>query len=234
MIALAVTLSGLNSSAGSVEARRVGVDAPQMILYAEGTVRSCNAEDDAVRQAVVEYFAGKYTDVPVLCLSLSDGDITPVADKPRVLKDPDSAFLVGLGQLSSRVRPGSACRLRRPLRQNNPVRERRTGRRAVELSVGPVRCGEAGRATVTAGTYCGTLCASWRTCTVEYQDGRWKVSECRLDAISRAYLPVKPTAATAPSSTAGRCAEAWCGVDATSMVSGQHGGANDENLQVRR
>ena len=187
MIALAVTLSGLNSSAGSVEARRVGVDAPQMILYAEGTVRSCNAEDDAVRQAVVEYFAGKYADVPVLCLSLSDGD-----------------------------------------------RERRTGRRAVELSVGPVRCGEAGRATVTAGTYCGTLCASWRTCTVEYQDGRWKVSECRLDAISRAYLPVKPTAATAPSSTAGRCAEAWCGVDATSMVSGQHGGANDENLQVRR
>jgi len=205
--ALAVMLSVFTLRARPVAA--CGDGAEQVLLYLANAGGTCDQERDAVRQAVVEYFATKYTDV--LCLSLSDDDVSVASDAgdpggpprpaPR-LKDPDEAFIAGLSDLSSRLKPGSACRLRyrrgQPLRvpMRDAVREKHTGRHAIKLFVGRVHCLEAGHATVSAHTYCGGLCASWRTCKMEYRDGRWKVSDCSLDAISwPANLPVKLTVA---------------------------------------
>lgn len=196
--AVAVILSVLTFPGGTMAAARTD-GAGQVMLSAPNAGGACDSEHDGVRQAVVEYFATKYTEV--LCLSVSDDDFWVRSDPadpgrpPRtapVQKDPPAAFIAGISEFSSRLRPRAACRLRHPLPGRGAVREKHTGREAIELWVGRVHCLEPGHAMVTARTYCGTLCGSWRTCVAEYRDGRWKVSDCSLDAISwPANLPVK-------------------------------------------
>jgi len=195
--ALAVVLNVFTLRARPVVAR--GNGAGETLPHRAGAGGPCDSEHDAVRQAVVRYFAAKYTDV--LCLSLSDDDVsvTCAAGEPcgpprtaPTLKDPEHAFITTLNDLSSRVRPGSACRLRERKGQppvlrvphRDAISDKRTGRQAIDLLVGRVQCLETGRATVTAHAYCGSLCGSWRTCQVEYRDERWEVSDCRLDAVS--------------------------------------------------
>lgn len=121
-------------------------------------------QDDEVRRILIEHIRGPWIAWPeryeIICISF---------DK----KDPSKELLARLQKVSDRFRPGSACFIDEG--DGSSVKNRKTGKSTVMLTVDRIRKSDANTVHAEAGSYLANMGADGCTYTLKLENGTWNM-----------------------------------------------------------